>query len=67
MNSKEKIAQDLLELTLKKYGVRLDTQGHEEVKKGVEAIAEAIVAMRNLKLKYSDEPSTTFKPFEKED
>lgn len=66
MDSK-KIAKDLLELIIKRYGARLDTQGHEEVKKGVEAIAEAIVAMRNMKLEYSEEPYTAFKPFEKED
>jgi len=67
MNCKNKVAEGLLDLVIKRYSSRLDPQGLEEVRKGVEVIAEAVIAMRNMKLEYSDEPHVVFKPYEKED
>lgn len=62
-----KTAEALLDLVKGRYSSLLDPKGLEEVRKGVEAIAEAVEAMKTVKLESLDEPYTVFKPFKRED
>ena len=56
----------LFKLVQSRYGGRLSAYELEEVRKGVEAIVEAVESMRSVKLSNSDEPDFTFKPLEKD-
>ncbi|MGQ9680232.1 MAG: hypothetical protein ACUVV4_05645 [Candidatus Bathyarchaeia archaeon] len=62
-----KTAETLLDLVKGRYSSLLDPKGLEEVRKGVEAIAEAVEAMKTVKLESLDEPYTVFKSFKIED
>jgi hypothetical protein len=53
----------LFKLVAEKYGDRLTSEELEEVKKGVESIAETARALREVKLENWDEPFSIFKPF----
>ncbi len=53
----------LFKLVAEKYGDRLTPEELEEVKKGVESIAETARALREVRLENWDEPFSIFKPF----
>ena len=58
--------ETLFQLVSDRYGGRLDAEQLEEVKKGVEAIAEAAQALRAVKLENGDEPLSIFTPYRAE-
>lgn len=53
----------LFRIILKRYGDQLSPTELEEVQKSVERITEIAEAMKSVKLKNSDEPFFTFKPY----
>lgn len=55
----------LFELVKGRYGDRLTPEELEEVRKGVERVAETALALRGVKLENWDEPFSIFKPFSK--
>ena len=59
-------AETLFQMVSARYGDRLDAAQLEEVKKGVEAIAEAAKALRAVKLENGDEPLSIFTPYRAE-
>ncbi len=59
-------AETLFQMVSDRYGDRLDADQLEEVKKGVETIAEAAQALRNVKLENGDEPLSIFTPYRSE-
>ena len=59
-------AEALFQMVSDRYGGRLDAEQLEEVKKGVEAIAEAAQALRAVKLENGDEPLSIFTPYRAE-
>jgi len=56
-------AEALFNMLRERYGVRLSPAELEEVRRGVETIVELSEALRSVKLKNSDEPFSTFKPY----
>ena len=56
-------ADRLFALVRDRYGARLDAAQLDQVKKGVEAIAEAARALRAVRLDNADEPMQPFSPF----
>ena len=56
-------ADRLFALVRDRYGARLDAAQLAEVRKGVEAIAEAARALRAVRLDNADEPMQPFSPF----
>ena len=61
--SRDAEVESLFELVRRRYGERLSDEEMEEVRKGVENIAEASDALRAVKLDNSDEPFSVFTPF----
>ena len=59
-------AEALFKLVQARYGDRLNASELEEVRKGVDAIVEAVESMRSAKLANGDEPGFTFRPHRKE-
>ena len=59
-------AETLFQMVSDRYGERLDADQLEEVKKGVDAIAEAARALRDVKLENGDEPLSIFTPYRAE-
>ena len=53
----------LFGLVRERYGSRLSAAELEEVRKGVEAIVQAVHALRAIKLQNSDEPLQPFVPY----
>jgi hypothetical protein len=66
MKESPKEAEFLFKMVKGRYGDRLSAEELEEVRKGVEAIAEAAEAMRSVKLGNGTEPFSIFKPYKKE-
>lgn len=64
MNTEE--SEILFKLVKEKYGDRLTTQELDEVKNGVEKVAETSEALREVKLGNWDEPFSIFKPYKEE-
>ncbi len=64
-DSKE--AEYLFEMVKERYGHHLRPEELEEVKKGVERMAEAAEAVRKVKLGNWDEPFFVFRPYRKEE
>ncbi|MCW3979399.1 MAG: hypothetical protein NWF12_06575 [Candidatus Bathyarchaeota archaeon] len=62
-----KEAEHLFEMVKERYGHHLRPEELEEVKKGVERMAEAAEAVRRVKLGNWDEPFFVFKPYRKEE
>ncbi|UCH57644.1 MAG: hypothetical protein JSV18_01620 [Candidatus Bathyarchaeota archaeon] len=56
----------LFEFVRDLYGDRLTDEELEEVRNGVEHIAETAAALRSIKLENSVEPFSVFKPHRKE-
>jgi len=65
--SKSKEAEHLFEMVKDLYGHHLRPDELEEVRKGVERMAEAAEAVRKVKLGNWDEPFFVFKPYRKEE
>ena len=59
-------AEAVFQMVSDRYGARLDAEQLEEVKKGVETIAEAAQALRAVKLENGDEPLSIFTPYRAE-
>ena len=59
-------AETLFQMISVRYGDRLDAEQLEEVRKGVETIAEAAQALRAVKLENGDEPLSIFTPYRAE-
>ena len=59
-------AEALFRMVSDRYGDGLDAEQLEEVKKGVETIAEAAQALRAVKLGNGDEPLSIFTPYRAE-
>ena len=59
-------AGTLFQMVSDRYGDRLDAAQLEEVKQGVETIAEAAKALRAVKLENGDEPLSIFTPYRAE-
>ena len=66
MNESPKETKFLFEMVRDRYGDRLSAEELEEVRKGVEGIAEAAEALRSVKLGNGTEPFSIFKPYKKE-
>ena len=66
MNESPKEAKFLFKMVRDRYGDRLSAEELEEVRKGVEGIAEAAEALRSVKLGNGTEPFSIFKPYKKE-
>ena len=64
---KSKEAEHLFEMVKDRYGQHLKPDELEEVRKGVERMAEAAEAVRKVKLGNWDEPFFVFKPYRKEE
>jgi hypothetical protein len=64
MNTEE--FEILFQLVKEKYGDRLTTEELNEVKNGVEKVAEIAEALRRVKLGNWDEPFSIFKPYKEE-
>ncbi len=60
-----KEAEFLFQMVKERYGDRLSAEELEEVRKGVEGIAEAAEALRSVKLGNDTEPFSIFKPYHK--
>ncbi len=58
-------AEYLFEMVKERYGRHIRPEELEEVKKGVERMAEAAEAVRKVKLGNWDEPFFVFKPYRK--
>ena len=58
--------ETLFQMVSDRYGDRLDAEQLEEVRKGVETIAEAAQALRAVKLENGDEPLSIFTPYRAE-
>ena len=56
-------AKALFQMVRDAYGDRLDADELDEVRKGVDAIAEAAQALRAVKLQNGDEPLFIFTPY----
>jgi hypothetical protein len=56
----------LLNLILQRYGQRLTSDEREEVRKGIEGIAQMRRALRSVVLANSDEPLSCFSVYRKE-
>lgn len=59
-------AESIFKMVQVKYGDRLNASELEEVRKGVDAIVEAVESMRSAKLANGDEPDFTFRPHKQE-
>ena len=59
-------AETLFQMISDRYGDRLDAEQLEGVRKGVETIAEAAQALRDVKLENGDEPLSIFTPYRAE-
>ena len=57
----------LFEILQNRYGDRLSPEELEEVRKGVERIAETAKALRSVKLENSAELFSVFKPYRREE
>jgi hypothetical protein len=57
----------LFSILRERYGDRLSDDQFEEVRKGVEQIAEAAQSLRAVPLENGDEPFALFQPYRKED
>ncbi len=66
VDKSQKEADFLYEMVRDRYGDRLSAEELEEVRKGVEGIAEAAEALRSVKLGNGTEPFSIFKPYKKE-
>jgi hypothetical protein len=64
MNIEE--SEILFQLIKEKYGDRLTTEELNEVKNGVEKVAEIAEALRQVNLGNWDEPFSIFKPYKEE-
>lgn len=60
------IASALFQLLQARYGSRLDAEAWEEVRKGVDGLAEASARLRSTALEPGDEPMTRFVPYRAE-
>jgi len=56
----------LFALIRERYGDRLTPEQLDELKKGVEATAQAMRALRAVKLRNADEPFPPFVPYRKD-
>lgn len=55
-----------LDLVKQRYGPHLTAEQWAEVEKGLEAITQAVQALRAVKLDNADEPGTIFVPYRQE-
>ena len=56
-------SDQLFEVIRERYGHRLGPEELEEVRKGVEQIAQAAQALKSVKLDNSEEPLSLFLPY----
>ena len=63
MSTERPDTSELFAMVQRKYGDRLSPEQLEEVRKGVERIAEQARALRSVPLQNGDEPWSVFTPY----
>ncbi len=67
MSESKPESEILFGIVRERYGDRLNDDELEEVRKGVDALAEAAESLRKVKLENGDEPFSVFTPYRGED
>ncbi len=67
MSDSKPESEILFGIVRERYGDRLNDDELEEVRKGVDALAEAAESLREVKLENGDEPFSVFTPYRGED
>lgn len=67
MSDSKPESEILFGIVRERYGDRLNDDELEEVRKGVDALAEAAESLRKVKLENGDEPFSVFTPYRGED